>query len=175
MALESYGFGGVLVERKRIVRTIAQAAFNELMSAQTLFPGTRNEIAGIEQYSAKARSIRMFPSVSTILDELRVTDSNVSINVNFQKPNAEQKFHLDNPAITMSAGMLAVVHLSDEGAFDFSMSAGSLAEAYADHERITPLGMGDVVYQLDKFVPHRGANLGNSTRLTLGIPLPYSF
>ena len=71
--------------------------------------------------------------------------------------------------------MLAIVHLSDEGAFDFSMTAGSLAEAYADHERITPLGIGDVVYQLDKFVPHRGANLGSSTRVTLGIPLSYSF
>jgi hypothetical protein len=82
---------------------------------------------------------------------------------------------LEIAAIIMSAGMLAVVHLSDEGAFDFSMSAGSLAEAYADHERITPLGMGDVVYQLDKFVPHRGVNLGSNTRITLGLPLPYSF
>lgn len=175
MAFESFGFGGVLVERERIDRSTAKSAFDELMTAQTLFPGTRNEIAGIEQYSAKVGSIRMFPTVATILDELRVTDSGASINVNFQKSNAEQKFHLDNPAITMSAGMLAVVHLSDEGAFDFSMSAGSLAEAYADHDRIIPLGMGDVVYQLDKFVPHRGVNLGGGMRITLGIPLHYSF
>jgi hypothetical protein len=176
MAFETYGYGGILVERGRIDRSVAQTAFDELASAQSLFPGIKNEeVTAIDQYSSKVSSIRMFPSVATVLNELEVTDGDASINVNYQPPNAEQKFHRDNPVITFRAGMLAVVHLSDNGAFDFSMSAVMVDDARDNYERIMPLGAGDVVYQKYKIIPHRGVNLGNSMRITLGIPLAYSF
>ena len=75
----------------------------------------------------------------------------LKIAVNHQLPNAYQPFHSDDNRFNL------LVHLSDEGAFDFRIDE-------SDEYKTVELNAGGVVLQLRPSVPHRGRNIGDSTR-----------
>ncbi len=80
---------------------------------------------------------------------------NLTLTMNYQSPSGEQGFHQDD-----SDEPVYILHGSDKGAFECSLSATSPEEAATDPEKVClELGAGDLVIQLRPYLFHRGANL----------------
>ena len=117
-----------------------------------------------------------FPATQSICEELVEDDTpEGTITVNEQAPYAFQRFHGD-----MKLFPVAVVHVSGDGALDYSLDPAVSVEETEGIEVIdTDLDIvnfktisvlpGDVVIQMHPWKTHRGRNLGDSTRRALAI------
>lgn len=163
---EIYPEAGLTVIRRGIDPVLASAmAYEwldklnpELAGWRKLYP---NETvfhmgSGIRQLSPR------FKATHRILEELGGEESFNAFHVNYQLPLGAQSFHTDTSAL---GKVVAIVHGSPNGVFDYAIGAQNKAQAEAKSEPLE-FNAGDVVLQKNVHMFHRGRNGGNEPRIT---------
>lgn len=179
---EAFESGRILVARQLIdpaLLTDLAGEGNKLVDAGTPYSLT----SGAESPTLVESTFRPYglldshPTITKVVDFMFGSDASATrIQANRQHALASQRFHSDprkNPVV--------IVHANNRGAFDYIRMGvatnpedtwgddGTMTEHYPDEFETIRLEAGDVLVQRDPELLHRGRNLSDTDRITLGV------
>lgn len=176
---------GIILGRQAIDQDVVTALLEEcdlLLErgvGYTLTTGYQSPRA-VETVYCRGANLAQAPAITHVVGQLLGAYSlgNAKVGINRQLSYAYQEFHADG-----KRNPVAVVHLSDQGAFDYTTVGVSACPAievggddgglpktvYVPNDFDTiEVNAGDILVQSQALV-HRGRNLGERARLNFGI------
>lgn len=176
-SVDSFPDGGLIVVRKGIDPVLAadfqqewlgqlDLHYTDRLNGQIdgLQPVVFSESHSQDEILAKP-SLRATEKVLEVLGLNNPDDDMLTVTINYQPTHAAQSFHKDNKSWDDT---VVIVRGGSYGAFEYAPQAQTINDAETSHRTIT-LDAGDVVFQSNPYLFHRGRNIGEQSRITMAL------